>query len=73
MGQASKILPTWSISGRLRLKRIKLYKEKAPVRNGACNEREKKKRKREKNTLYWNNLIKYKNTSFLDTTEESFP
>ena len=44
MGQASKRSPTWSTSGRLGLKRIILYKEMTPVKNGVCN----LKRKEEK-------------------------
>ena len=52
MGQASQRSLTLSTSGRLGLKRTRLYKGKALVKNGACNMREKKKKKKEKNTLY---------------------
>ena len=75
MGQASKRSPTLSTSGRLGLKRTGPYKGKAPMKNGACNqrERERKKRKKEKKHLVLDNLSKYKNTSSSDTIEESFP
>ena len=44
MRQASKRLPTWSTSGTLGLKRIGLYKEITPVKNGACNLRKQRER-----------------------------
>ena len=50
MGKASKRLPTKSIGGRLGWRGEGLYKEKATIRNGACNLRRKKKKK--KKTLY---------------------
>ena len=54
MGQASKRLPTRPISGRLGLKRIGLYKEMAPVKNGAGNLG--RKGEKEKNALYLDKL-----------------
>ena len=44
-GQAFKGLSTKSIGGRLRWRGEGLYKEKATVKNGACNLRRKKKRR----------------------------
>ena len=46
MGKASKRLPTKSIGGRLGWRGEGLYKEKATIRNGACNLRRKKKKKK---------------------------
>ena len=48
MGQASQRSLTLSTSGRLGLKRTRLYKGKALVKNGACNLREKKKKKKKR-------------------------
>ena len=44
MRQASKGLPTKSIGGRLGWMGESLFKEKATIKNGACNLRKKKKR-----------------------------
>ena len=48
MGQASKGLPMKSTGGKLGWRGEGLYKEKATIKNEACNLRRKKKRR----TLY---------------------
>ena len=73
MGQASKRSLTWSTNERIGWKRTRLCKGKAPMKNEACNLREKKEERKKKNTFYLDKLSKYKNTSSSDTTEESFP
>ena len=44
MGQASKGLPMKSTGGKLGWRGEGLYKEKATIKNGACNWEEKKKK-----------------------------
>ena len=67
MEPASKRSPTWSTNGRLGLKRIEIYKEMAPVKNGHGIWEEKKEL-----LILIKNLSKYKNTSSSDLTDKCY-